>query len=147
MATELVPYLCVGDAAAAIDFYRAAFSAVETRRMPLKGGPRLLHAELTVDGQKLYLADDFPELGSGKPRTPKALGGTPVTIHLGVPDCDAVFAKATAAGATAVMPPMDMFWGDRFAKVVDPFGHEWSISSPLPPERAQAAAAGAKQWT
>ena len=147
MVNELVPYLCVHDGVAAVDFYREALGAEEVRRMPFKGDRRLLHAELSVGGRKLYLADDFPEMGSGKPRSPKALGGTPVTLHLNVADCDAVVAKATAAGATAAMPPADMFWGDRFAKLVDPFGHEWSISSPLPPERARAAAAGAKEWT
>jgi PhnB protein len=147
MSTELVPYLCVDDGIAAISFYQKAFGATEVRRMPFKGDRRLLHAELSIDGRKLYLADDFPEMGSGKPGTAKALGGSPVTIHLRVADCDETVAKATASGAIAVMPPMDMFWGDRFAKLVDPFGHEWSISSPLPPDRAAAAVASAKDWT
>jgi uncharacterized glyoxalase superfamily protein PhnB len=113
----------VKGAAKAIDFYTRALGAREVMRMP---GPdnRLMHAELGVAGGVIYLSDEFPEMGGGS--------GTPngsVTIHLNVPDCDALYQQAMAAGATAMMPPADMFWGDRFAKFKDPFGHEWSIST------------------
>ena len=119
----VVPYLRVKGAAKAIDFYTRALGAHEVMRMP---GPdnRLMHAELGVAGGVIYLSDEFPEMGGGS--------GTPngsVTIHLNVPDCDALYQQAMAAGATAMMPPADMFWGDRFAKFKDPFGHEWSIST------------------
>jgi uncharacterized glyoxalase superfamily protein PhnB len=119
----VVPYLRVKGAARAIDFYTRALGAREVMRMP---GPddRLMHAELAVAGGVVYLSDEFPELGGGS----GAPNGS-VTIHLNVPDCDALYRQATAAGATPMMPPADMFWGDRFAKVKDPFGHEWSIST------------------
>jgi uncharacterized glyoxalase superfamily protein PhnB len=119
----VVPYLRVKGAAKAIDFYTKALGAKEHMRMP---GPdeRLMHAELEIAGGIIYLSDEFPEMG-GETGAPNGA----VTIHLNVPDCDALFAQAIAAGATATMPLQDMFWGDRFGKLKDPFGHEWSIST------------------
>lgn len=127
----VTPHLVVNGAAQAIDFYKQAFGAVELVRMPAGDGPRLMHAALTIGDATLFLCDDFPEHCGGKSRSPAATGGSPVTLHQVVPDADAAIARAEAAGATVTMPAGDMFWGDRYGRVVDPFGHEWSFSHPL----------------
>ncbi|SRR5579885_2460730 len=124
---SLAPHLTVEGAAEAIEFYKRAFGAQELGRMPAPDGKRLMHAMLRIGDSPLMLVDDFPEYG-GK-GGPKKLGGTPVTLHLYVEDCDAVYNQAVAAGATPVMPPADMFWGDRYAQLNDPFGHRWSIAT------------------
>jgi PhnB protein len=127
---SLSPHLVVDDAAAAIDFYVKAFGATELGRVPHPDG-RLVHAALTLNGSTVMLNDDFPDYNDGKPSTPKALGGTPVTIHLQVPDVEAAFARAVEAGATVVAPLADQFWGDRYGVVRDPFGHQWSLGQPM----------------
>jgi uncharacterized glyoxalase superfamily protein PhnB len=119
----VVPYLRVKGAAKAVEFYAKALGATERMRMPGPDG-RVMHAEIEVGGGIIYLSDEFPEMGGAT----GAPNGS-VTIHLNVPDCDALWAKAIAAGATPTMPLQDMFWGDRFGKFKDPFGHEWSIST------------------
>ena len=86
-----------------------------------------MHARMDVFGSTLMFADDFPEMMGGKPRTPQALGGTPVTLHLQVEDARAVWDQAIAAGATIVMPLKDQFWGERYGQFLDPFGHQWSV--------------------
>lgn len=137
----VIPHLVVDDAAAAIDFYVKAFGATELGRMPGPGG-KLVHAALTVNGSTVMLNDDFPEFNNGKSTTPKALGGTPVTIHLTVTDVEARFAQAVEAGAEVVMPLADQFWGDRYGMVRDPFGHQWSLGQPVrevSPEEIAAA--------
>src|ERR1700744_1305202 len=126
----LSPHLVVDDAAAAIDFYVKAFGAVEIGRVPRPDG-KLVHAAVRINGFLVMLNDDFPEMSGGKSMTPPALGGTPVTIHLTVPDVDAVFQRALDAGATVVMPLDDQFWGDRYGMVEDPFGHRWSLGQPV----------------
>ncbi|HJZ89815.1 MAG TPA: VOC family protein [Gemmataceae bacterium] len=123
--------LVVGGAKKAIDFYRAAFGAVEVMRMDAEDGKRLMHAELKIGDSALYLADDFPEFCGGKTRDPLRTGGSSVTLHQYVPNCDAAIARAVAAGGTITMPAMDMFWGDRYGKIKDPFGHEWSFAHKL----------------
>lgn len=127
----LTPHLCVHDAKAASAYYQTAFGATEVMRMPSEDGTKLMHCEMKLGNQKLFLCDDFPEYCDGKLRSAKALGGTPVTLHLEVPNCDEAMAKAEKAGGKISMPAMDMFWGDRYGKVVDPFGHEWSFSTPI----------------
>jgi PhnB protein len=136
----LVPHLVVKGAAAALEFYKAALGAVELCRMPADDG-RLMHAALTIGDSLLYLCDDFPEYCGGVARAPA--GPSPVTLHLSVPDADAAMARAAAAGATITMPADDMFWGDRYGKLTDPFGHEWSFSTPLSEERKAEAQ---KKW-
>ena len=126
----LSPHLVVDNAAAAIDFYVKAFDAQELGRVPGPDG-KLIHAALRINGFTVLLNDDFPEMSDGKSMTPPALGGTPVTIHLTVPDVDAVFQRALDAGATVVMPLDDQFWGDRYGMVEDPFGHRWSLGQPV----------------
>lgn len=121
---SITPHLTVRGAADAIAFYKNAFGAIEHARMPGPDG-LLMHADLQIGDSHILLADEFPQwcnLG------PQSLGGTGVTIHLCVEDVDAVFAQALAAGATVRMPLMDMFWGDRYGKVIDPFGHEWALA-------------------
>lgn len=125
----LIPHLVCEGAAEAIEFYKKAFGATDVCSMPAPDGKRIMHAEIRIDGRPLFLVDDFPEFCGGKSESPKALGGTPVTIHRYVADCDAAIQRAVDAGATIKMPPMDMFWGDRYGVVTDPFGHSWSIAT------------------
>jgi len=126
----LSPHLVVDDANAAIDFYVKAFGAVEVGRIPGPDG-KLIHGAVQIDGATVMLADDFPEMSDGKSMTPKALGGTPVTIHLTVTDVETRFQQAVDAGATVVMPLEAQFWGDRYGMVRDPFGHQWSLGQPV----------------
>jgi len=126
----LSPHLVVDDANAAIDFYVKAFGAVEVGRIPGPDG-ELIHGAVQIDGATVMLADDFPEMSDGKSMTPKALGGTPVTVHLTVTDVETRFQQAVDAGATVVMPLADQFWGDRYGMVRDPFGHQWSLGQPV----------------
>ena len=124
---SLAPHLTVDGAAQAIEFYKKAFGAQEMGRMPAPDGKRIAHAMLRIGDSPLMLNDAFPEWG-GK-GGPKSLGGTAVTINLYVEDCDAVYNRAVAAGATATMPLADMFWGDRYGTLTDPFGHSWAIAT------------------
>jgi len=125
----LIPHLKCEDCAAAIEFYKKAFDAVELSRMPAADGKRIMHAALNLGGQNLFLADEFPEYCGGKTSNPKALGGTPIVLHRYVEDCDAAMAQAEQAGAKVDMPAMDMFWGDRYGVVTDPFGFSWSLAT------------------
>lgn len=126
----VAPHLCVDDGAAAIDFYVKAFGATELGRMPGPDG-KLMHGAVQINGSLVMLNDDFPECNDGKPSTPTALGGSPVTIHLQVTDVDAKFQQAVDAGATVVMPVEEQFWGDRYGVLRDPFGHLWSMGQPV----------------
>jgi uncharacterized glyoxalase superfamily protein PhnB len=134
----ITPHLVIKGASEAIEFYKRAFGAEEICRMPFPGGNgqvKLGHAELQLGDSKLFLADEFPEQGVLSPS-----GNSPVTIHLYVTDADATFARAVEAGATVGMPLADMFWGDRYGKLVDPFGHHWSVAEhleDLTPEQMQ----------
>lgn len=124
----LSPHLVCDGAAAAIDFYKAAFGAGEVMRLPGPNG-RLMHGSVTINGAMVLLVDEMPDYGV---LGPNSLGGSPVTIHLVVPDVDAAVERAVQAGATIVMPVADQFWGDRYGVVKDPFGHKWSIATPKP---------------
>ena len=121
----VTPHLTVGGAAQAIEFYQKAFGAKELGRAPGPAG-KLMHAEIQIGDSRVFLNDEFPEMGA---RSPLALNGTPVQIHLYVEDADALFQQAVEAGATVLMPLADQFWGDRYGIVTDPFGHRWSIAS------------------
>lgn len=124
----LTPHLVCRRAADAIDFYVKAFNATELMRLPGPDG-RLMHAQLKIGDSCVMLMDEFPEPNACPTFSPLALKGTPVSLHLYVADADAAFAQAVAAGATVVMPLADMFWGDRYGVVDDPFGHRWSIAT------------------
>jgi PhnB protein len=122
---SLTPHLVCDDASAAIEFYKKAFNAVELSRMPGPGG-KLMHALLRIGDSNLMLVDEMPQWGA---LGPKALKGSPVTIHLYVEDADATVAQAVAAGATVTMPLAQMFWGDRYGQLRDPSGHHWSVAT------------------
>jgi PhnB protein len=127
----LTPHIQIGDkrAAEAINFYKTAFGATEIRRMLAEDGVRLMHAHVHINGASLMLHDEFPEyVGPGEE---DIAGGSGMTLHLQVDDADAWFARAVAAGATATMPLQDMFWGDRYGQIKDPFGYRWSIAHSL----------------
>jgi PhnB protein len=121
----VTPHLICTNAAAAIEFYKKAFNATETSRLPGPGG-RLMHASLRIGDSAVMLVDEMPEHGA---LSPKSLKGSPVAIHLYVEDADAVAAQAVAAGAKTIMPVTDMFWGDRYGQLEDPFGHRWSVAT------------------
>ena len=141
----IIPHLVINGAGKAVDFYKKAFGAEEVMRIPAPDG-RVMHAEVRIGSSLVYLCDDFPEFCGGKARTPQALGGSPTTVHRYVNDVDKVIERAASAGAQVKMPPTDMFWGDRYGIVEDPFGHQWSFAThkqDLTPEqiaKAQAAA-------
>ena len=120
------PYLTVGGAAAAIEFYRQAFGANELVRMPSPDGSRIMHAEMRIGDSVVMLSD---EMEGGSSRSPRGVGATTGHVHLYVADVDRAFDRAVQAGATVAMPVQDMFWGDRYGRVVDPFGHEWGLAT------------------
>lgn len=122
--TAVTPHLRIKGAGAAMEFYKQAFGAEELFRMPMPDG-RVGHAEMVIGGAIVMLADEFPEMGVFGPG-PQGPG---VGIHLYVEDVDAAYQRAVSAGAKATMPPMDMFWGDRYGKLTDPYGHEWSLAT------------------
>jgi uncharacterized glyoxalase superfamily protein PhnB len=134
----VTPHLICAGAADAIEFYKKAFGAVETARLPGPQG-KIMHAMIRIGDSALMLVDEMPEWGA---LGPKALKGSPVTLHLYVDDVDAFAARAVKAGAKITMPVADMFWGDRYGKLEDPFGHHWSLATHLrevSPEEMQQA--------
>lgn len=138
----LIPHLVVSGGTKAVEFYQSALGAEVVCTMPDPAGSgRLMHAHLKVAGSDLMLCDDFPKYCGGQARAPQPGAGTPVTLHLNVPSVDDAIAKMAAAGGTVTMPADDMFWGDRYGKVQDPFGHDWSFSHPLTEEQKKAAEA------
>jgi PhnB protein len=135
----VTPHLVCAGAADAIEFYKKAFNAVEIGRMAGPQG-KLLHGLIRIGDSKVMLVDEFPDWGSFGP---KSLKGSPVTMHLYVENVEAFVAQASAAGAKITMPLQDMFWGDRYCKLEDPFGHHWSVAThvrDVSPEEMQQAA-------
>jgi PhnB protein len=136
------PYLIIKNAARAIDFYKKAFGATERMRMADPTG-KVMHAEIQIGDSRIMIADEFPEMGA---RSPESLGGSPVSIFLYVEDVDALAKQATSAGAKVLMPIQDQFWGDRYGKLTDPFGHVWDIAThkeDVAPEEMHKRAAAA----
>lgn len=137
---SLTPHLVCAGAAEAMTFYAQAFGATEVMRLPGPNG-KLMHGAMMIGDSMLMLVDEMTDCGVVGP---KSLNGSPVTVHVSVEDVDAAFAKAVAAGATATMPPQDMFWGDRYGTLTDPFGHRWSMATHVrdvtPEEIAKAMA-------
>jgi len=135
----VTPHLVCAGAADAIEFYKKAFGAVEGGRMPGPDGKKLMHAMIRIEGSAVMLVDEMPEWGA---LGPKSLKGSPVTLHLYVKDVDAFVQRAVGAGAKVTMPVADMFWGDRYGKLEDPFGHHWSVATHIrdmtPAEMQQA---------
>jgi len=122
---SLTPYMTVRDGARAIEFYKQAFGATEKGVMKGPDG-KIMHAELRIGDSIVMLADEFPEYGS---LSPQSIGGSGMGLHIYVEDVDSAFDRAVQAGASVDMPVMDMFWGDRYGKLHDPFGHKWSIAT------------------
>ncbi|MCE3283833.1 MAG: glyoxalase/bleomycin resistance protein/dioxygenase [Steroidobacteraceae bacterium] len=122
---SVTPHLVCDGAGAAIDFYVKAFGATDQGRMPGPDG-RLMHAQIRIGDSYVMLVDENRQFGM---LGPKALNGSPVTIHLYVDDVDRSFERAVGAGAKSVMAPADMFWGDRYGVLEDPFGHRWSVAT------------------
>ena len=140
----VTPYLTVNDGAGALEFYKRALGAREVMRMAAPGG-KIGHAEIRIGGSVVMLSDEFPGTST---KAPTSLGGTTGSIMLYVPDVDAAFKKAIDAGCKSIMAPADMFWGDRFGKLEDPYGNQWGMAThkeDVPPkqmaERAKAAMA------
>jgi PhnB protein len=142
----LTPYLTVGDASAAIAFYVRAFGAKEMSRQTTPDGTKIIHAALTLEnGGLVMLSDDFPEMGGGKSRDPKKVGGGSVTLHLDLPDVKKTWARAIEAGATERMPLALQFWGDVYGILEDPFGHRWSLATRGAPRTQKDLDAGAAE--
>ncbi len=136
----VTPHLVCAGAADAIEFYKKAFGAVEMMRLPGPQG-KLMHASVRIGDSIVMLVDEIPQCGA---LGPKSLKGSPVTIHLNVPDVDAIVADAVEAGAKITMPVADMFWGARYGQIEDPFGHRWSVAThirDMSPEEIKKAAA------
>jgi PhnB protein len=137
----VTPHLTVRDGMKLIEFYKQAFGAKEWRRSVAPDGKSLLHAELSIGDSRIFLNDEFPEMGA---LSPLGTNGTPVQIHLYVEDVDSLYQSALSAGAKVVMPLADQFWGDLYGVVEDPSGHRWALASHVrdmtPDQMKQAAA-------
>ena len=140
MHTVTSHLVCAG-AAEAIEFYQKAFDAQELARLPGPDG-RILHAMIRIGDSMVMVVDEFPEMGS---LGPKSLKGSPVTIHLYVANVDAFVSQAVEAGAKVTMPVEDMFWGDRYGQLEDPFGHHWSVSTHIRGATAEELERGAQE--
>jgi PhnB protein len=126
---SVTPYLVIKGAADAIEFYKHAFGAVEIYRHNSPNGNNIVNAELKIGDSIIMLSDEFIHGEKIGCRSPKSIGGSAVTLHIYTEDVDRLFKQAVDAGATVVMPVMDMFWGDRYGQLVDPFGHFWSLAT------------------
>jgi PhnB protein len=121
----VTPYLTIRECGSAIDFYKRAFGAKELVRMPGPGG-KVMHAEIKIGDSVVMMSDEFLEQGK---KSPQSLGGSAASVMLYVKDCDQVFRQAVGAGARSLQEPQDMFWGDRFSRIEDPYGHDWGIAT------------------
>lgn len=138
---QVIPHLIVSNAAKAIDFYKQAFGAREGSRETMPDG-RIMHSHLAIGDCVIFVNDEFTDMGG--PKAPDPQAKSPFAIHLYVPDADATFNRATQAGAKPIMPLSDMFWGDRYGQIVDPFGYRWAIATRkenVSPEEAKRRAA------
>ena len=134
---QFVPHLIVSDGVAALKFYEEVLGAESGHIMMAPDGKRVMHGELTLDGHKIFISDEFTAEEGGSCSAPKTLGGSCVRIMLMTDNADAVVERAVARGAKVIMPMQDMFWGARYGQIVDPFGHQWGINQQL---RAQSEA-------
>lgn len=136
----VTPAMAFKNTRAAIDFYKKAFKAKQRHLLPSPDGKGIMYATIQIGNSTIMMGDEAPEQGS---RSAETLGASPITFYIYVKDVDASFKQAVAAGATAEMPPHDMFWGDRVGAVMDPFGYKWAIATQkieLSPEEIQKAA-------
>jgi PhnB protein len=139
-----MPSVIVRDAAKAIDFYKEVFGATELMRLNYPDSPKIAHAEIKIRDHVMMLGDENPQMGAMAPQA----GGPPpsTSVMFYVPDVDATYQKALAKGAKGAMPPMDMFWGDRYGKFVDPFGHLWGVATHKKDVSPEEMAKGAAEW-
>lgn len=146
---SVIPEICVHDARGAIAFYKKAFAAKDLGTHATPDGKKIMHGALEIAGGVIFVCDDFPETSGGKPRHPKALGGSPVTVHLNCADVQKTWKTTLAAGAKVVLPLAKQFWGDTYGIVADPFGQRWSMSaahdSAQPDEASEDYKSGAEE--
>jgi PhnB protein len=143
---QFIPHLVVANGLAALDFYKNVFGAEEGHRMMSPDGSKLAHGEIILDGHKFFLSDEFDANQGGTCKTPQSLGGTCVRITLVVDDADALVERAVAAGARVLMPVQNLFWGARYGKIADPFGHEWGINQQLKEQTTEETQAEADKF-
>jgi PhnB protein len=137
----VIPELTLSDARGAIRFYQQAFGAKDLGTHATPDGAKIMHCGLEINGGVVFVCDDFPERG-GRPRTPKALGGSPVTVHLTCDDVQRAWQRAVQAGATVLLPLEKQFWGDIYGVLEDPFGQRWSMSATQGGDKADPEDAG-----
>jgi PhnB protein len=143
---QFIPHLVVANGLAALEFYKEAFGAEEGHRMMSADGKKLMHGEILLDGHTCFLSDEFDESEGGTCKTPQTLGGTCVRITLAVDDADALVERAVAAGARVLLPVQELFWGARYGKIADPFGHEWGVNQQLKEQSSAETQAAADEY-
>ena len=140
---QFIPHLIVSDGLAALEFYKAVFGGIDGHNMMSQDDEKLMHGEILLDGHRLFVSDWFAPSDGGTLDSPEKLGGTCVRITLEVDDADAVFARAVERGSVVLMPMQDMFWGARYGKFLDPYGHEWGVNQQqkeMTPDQTEAEA-------
>lgn len=142
----ITPYLTIKGAVQAIEFYKNAFDAIEIEKMVCDHSGLVVHAMMKVGDSFFMLSDEFPEPYGCGMKSPSTLNSTTVVLHLYVNDVDTAFEKAVKAGAKAVMPLDNMFWGDRYGQVEDPFGHKWSLATKKENLTEEETKQRAKEW-
>jgi PhnB protein len=143
---QFIPHVIVSDGLAALKFYMEVFGAKVGHNMMAPDGKKLMHGEIVLDGHKLFVSDWFAPSDGGTLGSPEKLGGTCVRITVDVDDADAVVERALARGSSVLMPVADMFWGARYGKIRDPFGHEWGINQQLKKQSEEETNAGADKF-
>ena len=143
---QFIPHLIVSDGLAALEFYKSVLGASEGNNMMAPDGKRLMHGEIELDGHKLIISDWFAPSDGGSLDSPERLGGTCVRITIEVDDADTVIERAVAHGSVVRMPVQDMFWGARYGKFVDPYGHEWGVNQQQKEMTAEEEQAGADKF-
>ena len=143
---QFIPHLIVSDGLAALNFYKEVFGAEAGDLMMAQDGKRVMHGEFVLDGHKVFVSDEFSASEGGTCKTPETLGGTCVRVTIQVDNADQVVERAMARGARILMPVQDMFWGARYGKIVDPFGHEWGINQQLKEQTQEETEAAASEF-
>lgn len=143
---QFIPHLIVNDGLAALKFYKEVFGAEDGDLMMAQDGKRVMHGEFVLDGHKVFVSDEFSASEGGTCKSPETLGGTCVRITISVDNADQVVERALAGGARVLMPVQDMFWGARYGKIVDPFGHEWGINQQLKEQTQEETEAAASEF-
>jgi len=143
---QFIPHLCVSSGLAALDFYKKVFGATQGDLMMTPDGNRVMHGEIIINGHKCFFSDEFAKEEGGTVKTPERLGGRCVRITLMVDDADAVVERAVSAGAKVLMPLENLFWGARYGKIVDPFGHEWGINQQRREQTSEETQAAADDY-